>query len=204
MQDRHVRWVEIIIAVSVVVISVASLFVAVYQSHVMQRQLEASVLPILSYSHGNYDVETETQLLAFTIGNRGLGPADIHTLHLVYEGERYSNLYSYFQACCVDADQFADDNRQHAWTRLFQDHNLAMTTSTVRGQLLAPGDDITFIHLPQNEEEGPARQIWEALNQARWSTEVELCYCSVFDQCWRTHFPGNARTEVRACEIEAD
>ena len=41
MRSSRIRLIEIIVAVAVTIISVASLFVAVFQGVVMQRQLEA-------------------------------------------------------------------------------------------------------------------------------------------------------------------
>jgi hypothetical protein len=53
LQQFHIRTIELVIAVSVVVISVASLFVAVYQGMVMERTLKASVWPLVQIEHGN-------------------------------------------------------------------------------------------------------------------------------------------------------
>ena len=52
MRSSRIRVIEIIVAIAVTMISVASLFVAVFQGVIMQRQLEASVLPIPTVAHG--------------------------------------------------------------------------------------------------------------------------------------------------------
>ena len=58
MAKPSYRLVEVIVAVSVVIISIASLFVAVYQGIVMDRTLKASVLPIIQAGTSNLDPET--------------------------------------------------------------------------------------------------------------------------------------------------
>ena len=48
----HYRTIEMVVAGCVVVISLASLFVAVFQGVVMQRTMEASVMPLIQIGHG--------------------------------------------------------------------------------------------------------------------------------------------------------
>ena len=73
MAKPSYRLVEVIVAVSVVIISIASLFVAVYQGIVMDRTLKASVLPIIQAGTSNLDPETGEWKLALRVENTGLG-----------------------------------------------------------------------------------------------------------------------------------
>ena len=41
--------------------------------------------------------------------------------------------------------------------------------------------------------------VWAELDTARFDVEVEICYCSVFDDCWRTRYPDAVRTPVARC-----
>ena len=204
MVPRQLRVIELVVAVSVVVISIASLFVAVFQGIVMQRSLEASVMPIISYGHGNYDQEREEQRLRFAIDNRGLGPADIRWVRFHYDGQQYRNLEDVILECCLDPALETDAARQAVWAELVNTRRLFVTTSPTTRQMLTPNDILVLMRVLYPEEDGPAREIWQAINQARWRTDVEICYCSVFDKCWRTRFPENQRESVRRCTIPPD
>lgn len=195
------RWIEITIALSVVVISVASLFVAVFQGHVMQRQLEASVLPILSYNHGNYDDEREEARITLTLGNRGLGPAEIQRVSLHYGGQSYRNIHELIMACCQDTAHQTQDAQHAAWQSLIREGGLFITTSTLTNALLSPGDEVNFVTIARPETE-VAQAVWSRLDHARWELDMSVCYCSVFDQCWQTEFPENTRTSVRSCDAD--
>ncbi|WP_440958496.1 hypothetical protein ACFELO_14585 [Oceanicaulis sp. LC35] len=199
MRSSRIRLIEIIVAVAVTIISVASLFVAVYQGVVMQRQLEASVLPIPTVSHGNYDSGEEVHRLSYYIGNRGLGPVDIRWVHFIHEGETYRGPIPYF-ASLVEGYDDDPEGRVEAFLQIFEDNQVL--TNTVAPQLLAPDDEAGFIHFTRPAEDSPDRAYWERLNAARWETEVQVCYCSVFDQCWIGRFPQNHRERVNSCEVD--
>ena len=196
MRSSRIRLIEIIVAVAVTIISVASLFVAVFQGVVMQRQLEASVLPIPTIAHGNYDSEEQVHRLSYYIGNRGLGPVDIRWLHFIHEGVTYPGPIPYFVSLVEGYDD-DPEGREEAFQQIFEDNQVL--TNPVAPQLLAPDDEAGFIHFTRPAEGTPDRAYWERLNAARWESEVQVCYCSVFDQCWIGRFPQNQRDRVRSC-----
>ncbi|MBI1264455.1 MAG: hypothetical protein GC187_06955 [Alphaproteobacteria bacterium] len=198
MPQVRLRLVEIIVAVCVVIISLASLFVAVFQGVVMQRTLETSVLPALTYNHGNFDTDRQMRRLTLTIGSVGLGPAEMHSVHFTYEGQRLDNIQDVLLACCSDPELEDAASRQAALVDMIASERLPMFTNVLEGALLAPGATLSVAELPWPEDEA-ARAVWERLNQARWAMRVEACYCSAFGQCWRADFAERARRQVRRC-----
>ena len=199
MRSSRIRVIEIIVAIAVTMISVASLFVAVFQGVIMQRQLEASVLPIPTVAHGNYDSDEQAYRLSFIIGNRGLGPVDIRWMHFIHEGVTYPGPESYF-ASLVDGHDDDPEGRNEIMQRIFDTNQVL--TSPVAPQLLAPNDENAFIAFTRPPEDTPDRAYWERLNAARWQTDIQVCYCSVFDQCWIGTFPQNHRERVNSCAVD--
>lgn len=198
MPQVRFRLIEIIVAVCVVIISLASLFVAVFQGMVMQRTLETSVLPALTYNHGNFDTDRQVRRLTLNIGSVGLGPAEVQSVRFTYEGQRLDDIHDVLLACCGDPELEDERARRAALAGLIASERLPMFTSVLEGALLAPGATLTIAELPWPEDEA-ARAVWERLNDARWALRVEACYCSAFGQCWQANFAERARRQVRRC-----
>jgi hypothetical protein len=201
LQQFHIRTIELVIAVSVVVISVASLFVAVYQGMVMERTLKASVWPLVQIEHGNYNPDNDSRELSFTLSNLGIGAAHVRTMEITYDGESLRNMYEVMSLCCADGETRED--RQAQLMRLSEDRTLFITTTLVRDRLISPNDENTFFHFRRGENED-ITAIWDALDQARWEMDIKVCYCSVFEDCWTIDMRSSVREEVRECAVPRD
>tara|TARA_R110002072_G_scaffold96145_6_gene211555 strand:- start:4515 stop:5126 length:612 start_codon:yes stop_codon:yes gene_type:complete len=192
------RLVELVVAVSVVIISVASLFVAVYQSRVMDRTLAASVMPIMDYSSGNFSETYHDSRIELEVRNSGLGPAQVHYLLMSYRGEPVVAPNLFMAQCCAPDGLDAEARVRHVG-QLFLDDRINLLTDIVGGRVFAPQQRVVFASMPQPDNpEGLA--LWQALNRARNELEFEICYCSVLDQCWIARFPQQTRESVNQCE----
>ncbi|HAQ34539.1 MAG: hypothetical protein CMF74_12130 [Maricaulis sp.] len=200
MAPSRIRLIEIIVAASVVVISVASLFVAVFQGIVMQRTLEASVLPVLQYSTGNYDNDRDEWVLVLNITNTGIGPAELRSIRVTWDGQPIEDAPPFLMACCLPAS-IAEADRPAYLQDLFESGELNIIFDGVDGRFFAPQESVDFISVdrPDRETQARGRALWSALDRARHDLEVELCYCSVFDDCWQANFPTQTRERVRQC-----
>jgi len=197
LRPPSIRLIELVIAVSVVVISVASLFVAVHQSSVMERSLAASVWPIMEYQTGNYDSQREVPRLTFEFTNSGLGPAQVQWGRFHYQGETYSSIFDLLLVCCmpVEGDIPA---RRAALDQMLLESRLPVITDALGGRVLAPGQTVIYADMrPPNDE--MAAEVWRRLDAVRHDVSVSLCYCSVFDECWLAGFPEQTRERVREC-----
>ncbi|WP_417476470.1 hypothetical protein [Maricaulis sp.] len=196
------RIVEIVIAVSVVIISIASLFVAVYQSRVMDRTLAASVMPIMDYTTGNYSAVHQDSRIELEVRNSGLGPAQVHYLVMYYEGERVVAPNRFMALCCAPEDLGPEARLDHI-SQLFLADRINLTTDIVGGRVFAPQQRVVFASMLRPETpEGLA--VWEALNRAREHLELEMCYCSVLEDCWIARFPQQSRVATDQCELHTD
>ena len=200
MKMRY-RTVEIAVAASVVVISLASLFVAVYQGIVMDRTMKASVMPVIQLGHGNMDAERRDWVMLFTVHNTGLGPAEIRYLGISWNGEPVAGTSQFLARCCAP-DSVPEEDRLAYMHQAFRDGELALVFDDVQNRFLAPQERVEFIAFdrPDSQTQPRGRAIWEALNETRHALNFEVCYCSVFEDCWRARFPDQSRIPVERCD----
>lgn len=196
----HYRSIELLVAGCVVIISLASLFVAVYQGMVMQRTMEASVMPLIQVGHGNYNSETDEWQIKIEVSNTGLGPAQVHYLAMRWNGELITDTSEFMAQCCTP-DGLAEDERQDYMISLFQEGEMALIFDDVQMRFIAPQETVDFITFDQPDAETQARglAVWRAVDRARRDITYEACYCSVFDECWVSTFPRQTRQPVRQC-----
>ena len=161
-----------------VVVSLAALFVSFYQARIAERQAHASVWPYVSVG---YDINDEgpRQGFTWTVENNGLGPALIQSVIVTLDGKPQRD----WSALCV---ALGITNRQ-----------FASTSSALAGRVLPPDtgrettiDAIHVISMP------------EALvfHNARPRLGMDICYCSVYEECWVAHFGRQKVDKVDRCD----
>ena len=197
MRAGRIRLVELAVAASVVVISIASLGVALYQGRVMERTLAANVWPSMQFELSNFDQDSQQWRLVLSFSNQGVGPAQMRDLVLRLDGETLSGGVGGFLASCCAPEEVAAADRERWVGGLFRQGRLRALQSTVSPRVFAPGQSVEFVTLYRPDETDPvARALWEAADEARRRLEVEICYCSVFEDCWRTVFKRDAATQI--------
>ena len=196
------RWVDIVVALSALSISVVSIFVAQGTSHRMERLTQANSLPFIQLDTGNANENREREL-SFIVSNVGTGPARLHAFHFEVDDQPLSNdgnpLDQLLLACCESelnaAVEAANGDRR---TALRDD-----LSSPVARRFLAVGQDVTALRwrmTPENE------LVWRALDRARQSGRIrmDVCYCSVFDECWVSRTGEFPPREVNSCEASTE
>jgi hypothetical protein len=198
--ERRWRVIELIIAGAIVVISLASLFTAVYQSIIMRRTLEASVWPRVEWENSSYDDEHRVNAIIFALANRGVGPARIARVEILLEGERVGNEDALLLNCCLDGE--AQEERSVTLKRVTEQ----TFTSTLDGAALTPGQERILFEFERPVDDSLALTVWDRLNETRDELDLTVCYCSVFDDCWTTRARANkqATEPVRSCPSEPE
>lgn len=196
----HYRTIEMVVAGCVVVISLASLFVAVFQGVVMQRTMEASVMPLIQIGHGNFNAEADEWQIQIEVSNTGLGPAQVHYLAMRWNDQLITDTSQFMAQCCVP-DSVPEADRLSYMHGLFRNGEMALIFDDVQMRFLAPQQTVEFITFDQPDAETQARglAVWRAVDAVRHDISFETCYCSVFDQCWVSTFPVQSREPVRQC-----
>lgn len=181
---RHI--VELLVAGSAVVISLASLLIAKRQSDVMDRQLEASVWPYLQLDNSDYDVERQAPTIILGVRNVGVGPARVRSIRVTMDDRPVGNARELLERCCgmrVERDRAS----------------LQLLTSGLSGTVLAVDQRVRFFQLTRTPE---TNAIWFALDSARFRLRVRVCYCSVLGRCWIARNGTDDALSVDDCEAE--
>ena len=87
MTKKGIQWnSERILSLSAMSISFITLIIFIYQTNLMSRQNDLSILPYLQVSES---VDGESSSYMITLRNHGVGPAILESVIIEYEGKRY-------------------------------------------------------------------------------------------------------------------
>jgi hypothetical protein len=128
----------------------------------------------------------EKKQITFTLKNAGLGAAIIKYFNFIYKGKKYSSLEKYFAACC---------KKEYTALRENSIDGGEVLTSFLQNSILAGQSQNEFITVAYNEG---ATLFWNKLNDERFKTKLEVCYCSLLDDCYITRENGIAKS-VKQC-----
>ena len=167
-----IKWLDVSLAVAVLLVSVSSLVVAIVHGRTLERMADANVKlveanswPFLAYSTG--DEEDGRPAINMSVDNNGIGPAKIESFVVTWNKIPQRNAGVFLKTCCEYEHQTGD----------------GLQFTVVQGQVLRAGQRLNFLYLPRNAHTAAA---WDRLKADRVSSklDVNICYCSVFDECW--------------------
>jgi hypothetical protein len=174
-------------------VSVISLFVAVEHGHTMQRMADANARmvqanswPFVAFGTHNVD-ERGNADIRLVLTNEGIGPARIETFELWWNGQPMSSPGGLFNACCItDAAERA------------QAKGTVMAVGLAAPSILRAGDHSDFFSVQGNPHN---TDLWSKFNTERDKITVRVCYCSVFDECWRGDGMATHAEPVATCPV---
>jgi hypothetical protein len=177
------RWLDIVLGLSAMFVSVVSLVVAVEHGRTMERMADANTRmvdanswPFVEFDSHNVDEQGNPDV-RFVLTNDGIGPARIETFELWWDGKPMSSAGALIRACCLTTPA----ETQEAKTT-------TMSFGIAAPQILRAGAHEDFFAIassPGNQE------LLSKLDAERLKITTRVCYCSVFDQCW-VHVSGLA------------
>lgn len=100
-QTQRPALIELSVALAALVVAAASLFIAQRQTAVMDRQLAASVWPVVQVGSGNVDPETGDPQITLIVENAGVGPAWIRSFRVGYGGSPMRTVNELLLMCCT-------------------------------------------------------------------------------------------------------
>ena len=174
---------SLILAICAILISGASFYATYLQADSAEKQVKAMTLPLLQFSHGNYNPSKNKDSISFNLKNAGVGPAIIKTVAFKYKGHEYKSSYEFFGACCR-----AEWSKYKAAFRNIDDVSDAGEISQPLLDVIIPGQtDYYFQTIDRNDLNN---DFWLKLNKERWLLKLEVCYCSLLDECYTTEESG--------------
>ena len=146
-----------IAAIGAVMLGVSALSVSIYQSILMQEQQRMSVWPFLTVINDNSELQGKG-VSRLIVANDGVGPALIQHVGL-----------------------WLDDKPMRTWADLFNaldpDRQADMPYTTLRNRVLPAGRSIEPVTIAR------AKDI-ENLHANFARIRLDLCYCSVYEECY--------------------
>jgi hypothetical protein len=175
------RWLELLIAVTALITSVTSIFLAMHHGQVMEKLVAANSMPYLLAGPSNAD-EDGARRLSVDIHNQGVGPAQEQSLKIKFGGRYVRSVDDLIAAALGPADAPA----ARAALRRYRN-------STKERFVPANSSQLVF-RIPRTEANAA---YWDRLDGTLERWDLEYCYCSVFNDCWQV--VSEQRTSVKAC-----
>jgi hypothetical protein len=157
-------------------VSVFALALGAYQTRLMQSQARASVWPYLSIGY-SYTSNVDRDAFIWTVNNNGVGPAKVESVVLTL-----------------------DDKPMRRWDDVLATLGVTTTPSTAMsslgGEVIPPNTnrETTIAPIKVHERE-TARLFKEAEKRFR----MDVCYCSVYDECWIAHWQQSRVDAIERC-----
>ncbi len=165
---------DLVIAVSALLISSLATIASFWQTVVVQKQLSAAVLPYLEIQ-GTFSADE----LKFAILNVGVGPAIIKDAVLTEKG--------------VPQRSLADEFRPFL-NRLKRGTPLTVSTDDIDpGEAIRAGDSIEVVDFR-------AKGVRDVLIPQIARGDLVICYCSILDQCWTVSHAQTAPKPTPVCK----
>lgn len=181
---------DLLVALAALMTSVVSIWLALSQGDDMQRLVQAQSWPYVGFSSGNSTLDPATKQrarsLSLSVENLGVGPARVRSMSLFIDGMPVTSSVQLMQrAAGIGAEGALA--RQKVYT------------TQVDGRVLRAGEKLTYLRWDYVDDAEPA---WSALDAARFDRiVVELCFCSVFEECWINRSNQRDATPVAGCPL---
>jgi len=178
------HWLDKVLPISAIFISVVSIWIAYHHGQVMQelvhqneRLVEANSLPYLQV----YGSDGPNGAVSLNVANQGVGPAKIATAEISVDGRPVERLNQLLTACCGPGDYSS------------------VSSSTLLGRMLRPGDVVSYVEFREGGADRDEARTFDLARQAD-RIQTRLCYCSVFDDCWTVTSMDPTPVAVRQCK----
>jgi len=170
--------VQTILAVTGFMVGVIALFAALNEADAVRKQQMASVWPHVTIRDVNYGPSGESRS-EFIVGNRGIGPARIVSAEVTVDG-RPIQTWRDVVAPLADGKEFS------------------LNTYRISGSVLAPEEDLIAFGIDADYASAElVKAVQEFARTGR--INIVICYCSVFDDCWRLDALAEETYPVEEC-----
>ncbi|MEP7044278.1 MAG: hypothetical protein ABI843_14535 [Dokdonella sp.] len=156
-------------------VSLLALVIGAYQTHLMQGQARASVWPYLTIGT-TYTNDADTDGFILQIDNFGIGPAKVGSVKLALDGKPLRSWEEVLDVLGVESVNYS--------------------TSSLSGDVIPPNlnRETTIGAIRVNEREAA-----KVFNDAKSRFSLEICYCSVYDECWISRWQRAGVEPVARC-----
>ncbi|WP_109743132.1 hypothetical protein [Arcicella aurantiaca] len=151
-----------IVSISAILISLTTMAIYLYQTHLMKKQQNAAVMPYIrvmySFDHDRFEV---------LVLNEGLGPAFIDEVNTYYMGKKYEH-------------QDLPDFFQNEYTKI--DSTLSLNYSNISEDMLFTAGKTLWVVSTKNSEE-KAQKLYDLFLNNK--IEMEITFSSIYGEKWK-------------------
>lgn len=192
--------INLLLALCAIVISAASFYATFLQANAAEKQVKAATWPWMQFTSGNFNMAARSQEITFELKNSGAGPALVKYLKYTYDGKDYYHIYDLISACCFDIHAYekallALQNKSKKVDYL-KEFGWALT-SVPTNALVPPSDSVSLLSFQKTTHN---EAFWNTLDKKRFQLKIEVCYCSILEQCYISNGSGDTQ-EVEACPM---
>lgn len=177
--------VDLIIALTAILLSVVSLVVAVEHGKTQRDLVAASTWPYIGVSLSNS--ANEQGDIVISISNGGVGPAKLQSFEVFYKAKPVTSGLDLLRRCCGlsrDRQEMADVLKDRYFFGIV-DHSV-----------LRAGESVAVLTLrPNPGKPDVAKRFYNALG----GLSFRGCYCSVLDECWVGDLNSTKVEKVKVC-----
>ncbi|MEO6116747.1 MAG: hypothetical protein ABIP33_10210 [Pseudolysinimonas sp.] len=184
-----IKWFDVAMTLSVLMVSIASLVISLHTGSAMTelvhenaRLVRASSTPLLYFSTGNATDDGKPEI-SFTLRNSGTGPARIVWLQILNRGVPRPNLIDLIKSTGVS----------------YPKSPVTFGSSYITRTIVSAGEERRFLRWGEPAEGDPQRPTWQALDKVRLGFKTEACYCSLLGECWHSTLDGDIPQPVPMC-----
>ncbi len=169
---------DVVVSGAAIFISLCTLVVLLYEARIMREQQRAAVWPYVEIGAGFNEQEFHV-----ITRNQGVGPARIQSLRVLVDGEPVRTWEEMFYVLNVDTTRWGMDKTND---RVLPGQSSLRTLEAAGGERSA---HVREAYLSEHPRLG-----------------FSLCYCSVYDECWRVTTRGieEERGPVGSCEADPE
>lgn len=187
-----IAWLDLSLAIAVLVLSGASLLTAQHTGHTMEKLVEensrlvrANATPVLQFSSGNVGDGENERAISLRVSNVGTGTARVIWFEVARAGKVRRN---------------ANDLIEYLPRASEQDY---LPTQPVGGTYFPADESRPFVKW-KYPSGAISRAKWEAFDRDRQQGRITVaaCFCSVLGECWTSTLRADAPRPVQSCKPE--
>jgi hypothetical protein len=177
------RWLDISLSLCAFAVSLISLWIAVHHGKTMERLVASNSYPNVDVENGN-SYQDGKEFVFLKLNNTGVGPARLRTVAISFDGKPVRTLHEMLKQCC-DLDE--GDLVQY------------FKSGDVRGAMIPAGRGIELFRWVRTDE---ISGLYGLFSAAQGKITIDLCYCSVFNECYRSANGQREPESVESCPIQ--
>ena len=174
------KWLDVVLALSAMIVSVVSLFVAIHHGDTMEKMVQADTWPYVDFARSTATADNKPAAVLM-LSNNGVGPARIETFEVRYKGQPITDKGAFIKAASGD-----ETLAEYA------------VTSTATDRVISAGTKIDFLTILPPDTSTPA---FTQYRRSLYDVSATVCYCSALDQCWVRDSEKPKAEKVDQCPV---